>query len=544
MSENRQRTGRVAALDWPVLLISGGLLTLFVIAALINIDFVAGAVNSAFAFSANVFGAFWQLLVLATFLVAVGLAVSRYGKVRLGGTERPEMNTFRWVSIVFCTLIAGGGVFFTASEPISHFMTVPPAFSGVEAETREAVAPALAQSYLHWGFLAFAIVGSLCAVVMSYGHYTRGWPLKPRTLLYPVFGERIMSGPAGTVVDAFSIIAVAAGTIGPIGLLGLQLSYAFEELMGIPNIYLTQLGILVGLVLIYTISAVTGINRGISLLSRFNVGLGFVMVLVILLLGPGAFIINSFLTSVGVYAQNFVGMSLSRTEPEWSNLWTVFFWGWFISYAPLMGILVAVISRGRTIRQLVVGISLIAPVALNFWFTVLGGSGLFYELQNRGSIIGPLGEAGQPAALLAIVQQAPLGFFMIPASLVLVSVFIATTGDSMAYTMATTVSDSDSPSTAVRVFWGVLMGAVAAILIQIGEGGITALQSFIVVAAVPVSLILVPLLWVAPKIVGELAREQGVVADRFPVDGNAPADQKATSVPEAPVASEPSGSTR
>ena len=195
--DDRQETGRSQRLDWPTLVISGGLLTLFVVVALINIDFTATAVAASFTFSANLFGAFWQVLVLATFLVAVALALSRYGRVRLGNLNEPEMSTFRWVAIVTCTLLAGGGVFFSASEPLSHFLTVPPAFPGVEADTRAAVAPALAQSYLHWGFLAFAIVGSLGAIVISYGYYNRGWPLKPRTLLYPVFGERIMSGWAG-----------------------------------------------------------------------------------------------------------------------------------------------------------------------------------------------------------------------------------------------------------------------------------------------------------------------------------------------------------
>lgn len=509
--EDRHGGAQHGRLDWPTLLLSGGLLTLFVVAALINIDFVTAAVNASFAFSANIFGAFWQVLLLAFFVVALILAFSKYGGVRLGGLDEPEMSTFKWVSIVLCTLIAGGGVFFTASEPMSHFLTVPPAFPGVEAGTEAAVAPALAQSYLHWGFLAFAIVGSLGAIVVSYGHYNRGWPLKPRTLLYPVLGERVMNGPLGTVVDAFSIIAVAAGTIGPIGFLGLQLSYALNQLLGIPDVYLTQLMILVALVLIYTISAVTGITRGIQLLSRFNVGLAAIMTAIILVLGPGAFIINAFMTSTGAYAQNFLTLSLSRTDPEWLNAWTVFFWGWFISYGPLMAIFVAVISRGRTIRQLVVAISIIAPLAINFWFTILGGSGLFYELQNRGSISGAFNEAGQPAALLSIMQQAPLAFFMVPASLVLVALFLATTGDSMTYTMATTVSYGDKPSATVRVFWGVVMGAVAAILILIGEGGITALQSFIVVAAVPVGFIMLPLVWVAPRVARELAQEQGLL---------------------------------
>lgn len=510
MNSDREPT-RGQRLDWPTLVISGGALVLFVVVALVNIDFTAAAVNASFTFSANVFGAFWQVLVLATFLVAVGLAVSKYGKVRLGNRDEPEMSTFKWVAIIICTLLAGGGVFFSASEPLSHFLTTPPTFAGVEAGTKEAVAPALAQSYLHWGFLAFAIVGSLGAIVISYGHYNRGWPLKPRTLLYPVFGERIMSGWAGTLVDAFSIIAVAAGTIGPIGFLGLQMSYALNQVFGIPDVYLTQLVILLGLVAMYTISAVTGINKGIQILSRFNVYLAGVMIAIILILGPGAFIINSFFSSIGVYVQDFFTLTLNRTDTGWLNAWSVFFWGWFISYGPMMAIFVAVISRGRTVRQLVVAISIIAPLVTNFWFTILGGSGLFYELQDKGSISGPLGEAGQPAAFIAIIQQAPLTFFMVPAALVLVTVFLATTGDSMTYSMAAAISDSDEPVAAVRVFWGILMGAVAAILIQIGEGGISALQSFIVVAAVPVSFFLLPLIWEAPRAVAALAREQGLV---------------------------------
>ncbi len=314
--DNNRDSSRGQRLDWPTLVISGGALVLFVVVALINIDFTAGLVSASFTFSANMFGAFWQVLVLATFLVAVGLAVSKYGKVRLGNRNEPEMSTFKWVAIIVCTLLAGGGVFFSASEPLSQFLTPPPTFSGVAAGTREAVAPALAQSYLHWGFLAFAIVGSLGAIVLSYGHYNRGWPLKPRTLLYPVFGERIMSGWAGTLVDAFSIIAVAAGTIGPIGFLGLQMSYALNQVLGIPDVYFTQLMILLGLVAIYTISAVTGISRGIQLLSSFNVYLAGIMVAIILILGPGAFIINSFLTSMGVYVQNFFTLSLSlETTP-------------------------------------------------------------------------------------------------------------------------------------------------------------------------------------------------------------------------------------
>ena len=317
---------------------------------------------------------------------------------------------------------------------------------------------------------------------------------------------------------------MAAGTIGPIGFLGLQMSYALNQILGIPDVYFTQLMILLGLVAIYTISAVTGITRGIQILSRFNVYLAGIMIAIILILGPGAFVINSFLTSMGVYVQNFFTLALDRADTEWVNAWSVFFWGWFISYGPLMAIFVAVISRGRTIRQLVVAVSIIAPLVTNFWFTILGGSGLYYELQNDGSVSGPLSEAGQPAAFIAIIQQAPLAFFMVPAALVLVAVFLATTGDSMTYSMAATVSGSDEPVAAVRVFWGILMGAVAAILIQIGEGGIGALQSFIVVAAVPVGFFLLPMVWEAPRIARRLAKEQGLLGEESaPVEETPPA---------------------
>ena len=182
---------------------------------------------------------------------------------------------------------------------------------------------------------------------------------------------------------------------------------------------------------------------------------------------------------------------------------------------------IARISKGRTIREILVAIAIIAPIVTNFWFTILGGSGIYYELQQPGVISGPLTEAGLPAAMLAIVQQLPLAPLLVPAFLVLIVVFLATTGDSMSFTIAMAVSGNDTPATWVRVFWAVMMGGVAAVLIRLGDGGIGALQSFIVVTAVPVSLVLLPLLWSAPKVAAELGREQGL-APR--VEARSPAD--------------------
>lgn len=499
-------------IDWPVMAISGGLLLTFVIASVMNASLVGNIVDASFQFSATYFGAFWQVLMLLTFLIAIFIAFSKYGNVKLGNKENPELSTFKWISIIMCTLLAGGGVFWAAAEPMYHFITTPPMYGDVTAGTEEAVVPALTQSFLDWGFLAWAILGTLSAIVMMYGHFHKGMPLKPRTLLYPMFGEKIMKKSIlGTFVDAFSIIAVAAGTIGPIGFLGLQAAYGMDALFGIPNTFLTQLLIIFGLIMIASISAVTGVHRGIQILSRFNVIFTFILILLVLLLGPGAFIFDSFIGSFGVYISDFFTNSLYRGDTEWLSFWTIFFWGWFIGYGPMMAIFISRISRGRTIRQLVTAVAIIAPIVTNFWFSVVGGSGIFYELQNAGSVSEPLETGGMPAAMIAIVQQIPFGTALAAAFLLVTVVFVATTSDSMSYTISMALTGGGDPSSGLRVFWAVIMGAVASVLLFIGEGTIDALQSFIVFTAVPVSLILLPMLWLAPRVAGTMAREQGLI---------------------------------
>lgn len=413
-----------------------------------------------------------------------------------------------------CTLLAGGGVFWAAAEPMYHFLTVPPMFDGVEAATEQAIIPALSQSFMDWGFLAWAILGTLSAVVMMYGHYHRGMPLKPRTLLYPIFGEKIKEKSVlGTLVDSFAIIAVAAGTIGPIGFLGLQAAYGLESLFGIPNVYVTQLLIIIGLITIASISAVTGIHKGIQLLSRFNVLFTLLLIVTVILLGPGAFIFDAFIGTMGTYMHSFLEISLYRGDSDWLAYWTVFFWGWFIGYGPMMAIFISRISRGRTLRELFLAVAIIAPIVTNFWFTVVGGSGIYYEILNPGSVSDALTSGGMPAAMIAITQQLPLGTLMAAAFLLVTIVFVATTTDSMSYTISMAITGSDNPSSSLRVFWAVVMGAVAVILLSIGEGSIGALQSFIVVTAVPVSLILLPMIWLAPKVARTLALEQNIIKE-------------------------------
>ncbi len=510
----KQKAGFLpAGVDWSVFAISGGFVIAFVAMALIDIDALSKIVNSGFAWSTKLFGAYWQILLFLTFFIGLGLAFSRLGAVRLGNLKTPEFTTFKWISIIMCTLLAGGGVFWAAAEPMAHFTSPPPLF-GVEAKTAPAAYAALAQSYLHWGFLAWAIQCSLTSIVMMHLHYNKGLPLKPRTLLYPIFGKKIYTSWYGSLTDAVCVIAVVAGTVGPIGFLGLQVGYGFKELFGFANNYSTHLMIIIGLICIYTVSAVSGVHRGIQMLSTLNIVLAVGLMGFMLIMGPTAFIFDGFVHSFGLYMDQFIPMATFRADTGWLDWWTVFFWGWFLGYGPLMAMFVAKISNGRKIREMVGVVSVLAPIVTAFWFTIIGGSGIAFELANPGVISEPFTGFNLPAAMFAITQQLPLGFLISVLFLILTITFVATTGDSMTYTISMVMTGTEHPPRSLRVFWGIMMGSLAAILISLGSGGVSALQSFIVVTAVPVSLVLLPSLWTGPQIAKQLAKDQGIIADK------------------------------
>jgi choline-glycine betaine transporter len=496
-----------AGVNKPVFALTGGFIALFCLLALFSLESLSAMVDTGFAWSVRFFGLYWQILLFVTFVIGIVIAIMPASSVRLGNLARPEFNVFQWGSMIMCTLLAGGGVFWAAGEPMAHFLFPPPYF-GVEGKTAAAADPALAQAFLHWGFLAWAILGTLTTIMLMHYHYDKGLPLAPRTLLYPIFKDRAINGPIGFIADASCIIAVVAGTVGPIGFLGLQVSYGLDNLFGIADGLATQVVVIGGLVTLYTLSAISGVNRGIKILSQINIVLGFALLGFILLAGPTAFIISGFFNGLGTYITNFVPMALYRGDTGWLGWWTVFFWGWFLGYGPLMAMFIARVSRGRSARGIIVLVALVAPLVTNFWFTIVGGSGIAFELANPGSVSAAFEGFNLPAALLAITNQLPGGFFVSVLFLVLTTIFVATTGDSMTYCLSVAMSNNDHPSTPVRVFWGITMGLMALILISIGSGGISKLQSFIVITAVPVSLVLLPSLWDAFRIVRKLAAEQ------------------------------------
>ncbi|WP_272914947.1 BCCT family transporter [Sediminibacillus terrae] len=510
--------------DNPVFIVSGGLLLLFVLLSLMDLDMVGGWITASFNVSAKYFGSYWQLLLLANLLIGLGLAVSKYGKVRLGNKAKPENSYFRWIAMILCTLMASGGVFWAASEPMYHFITNPPLFED-NSSTMAGVDPALAQSFMHWGFMAWAILGTLATIVLMYAHYHKGYPLKPRAMLYPLFGEKIFQkSVVGTIADIVSIVAVAAGTMGPIGFLGMQLTYGLHSLFGVPNNLVTNIIVIAVLVVIAAISVATGVDRGIQFLSRMNVSLTVVLAAFMLVVGPTMFIINKFISAEGFHLQNMLTMSTYQGDQAWLGAWTVFFWGWFLGYGPMMAIFISRISRGRTIRELIIAVAIVAPLISNFWFTVVGGSGIDAELTNPGVISEPLNAGGMPAAVMAIMDQMPLGLLLAIGFLIVTLVFVATTVDSISYTVAVTLTGNDNPQKWIRVFWVLLFGVLSIILLAIDPGSITAIQNSIVVTAVPVSLLMLPTLWDAIRVARILGKEQQI----FPSKASQPVRKEGT----------------
>ena len=481
-------------LDWPVFLISGGILVLFVLMSSIFTKTTSTLVQKGFQLSITYFGAFWQVLLLATFAVGAFLAFSKYGRVRLGNASKPEMGYFRWAAIVITSGLGAGAIFWAAAEPMYYFIDVPPTMDpNIKNSSTQAIPAAMAQSFTSWGFTAWAVYGAVSGIIIMYAHYNKNMKMRPRTLLYPIFGSKIEKNKIGWMIDVFCILGAVAGTIGTIGFFGFQFSYWLHSIFGIPDNIITQILSVVGLMVVVTISATTGIDKGIQFLSKLNVWLALALAVFILLIGPGRFIIDTFISSYGVYLTHFLEISTFRGDDKC--------------------MLVARVSKGRTIREIFLLVSIVAAVVSHLWFSILGGSGLFYETKDSGSISNPLADNGLPAAVISIASHLPLGTALVIVLLLLTLIFVITTADTMSFSISMSVTGEGDPPKMIRLFWVVIMGVISIILINIGEGSINAIQSFIIITAVPISIIMLPAIWTAPKIAHKLAVEQKITTE-------------------------------
>jgi glycine betaine transporter len=470
----------------PVPFVGGAVATLlFVGVAAVRTDWVSQQLTTAF----DVFGQglAWLYLGSALALVAVGgyLMVSPYGRIRLGDGD-PEYSYASYVAMFFSAGLSAGVVFFGPVEALTHYDTVPPLFDGVEAGTEAAMVPALAYSIFHYGVSAW---GGYLAVGLPVAYYVhrRGAPFRVSTALLPVLGRDNLDGVVAKTVATLGGIATGLGFIATQLLTGVTYGTGIE--FGPAETVVAVVGITV----VFTASLLAGVDRGIRRLSDFNVAAMGVLLAATVLLGPTGDVLNTGVAAVGTYAGNFFAMSLftgvgTDGGGTWSAYWTVFYWSWWIAWAPFVGLFLARISEGRTIREVLFTAFVTMTAVSVVWFTAVGGTSMWLQHVGAADILGPVAEFGDGVAGYALFGALPLGQLWGAVFLVLVVTFFATSADSSTLAVAMlTTGGKQSPSRLNRLFWGVLQGAVASVLVVLG--GASALRSSVIVTGAPFAVV-------------------------------------------------------
>ena len=487
------------------LIIGGTPLLLFLIICAINIKLAANLTKVGKNFAIANFGSLWLLLVVGICFVAFLLGFSPIGSLRIGGSDaKPSLKFFDWCAVLICTLLAGGGVFWSAAEPLIHFLSPANYFSNINGGTSEAVDPSLAVSFLHWGFLAWALVATTVTITFSLLSQN-GFPLRPRSLLIPLLPKRFIDGIIGDLADGLSVVAAIAGTVGPLGFLSLQLSNAAGKLPFVSDNATLQTLIVIFLTLIFTASTLSGIQKGIKVLSEVNIWLTILLGLFLFFIGPTLWLSQHFITSNFLYLSKLRDLALPDFGDSWVKGWTVFYWAWFLGYAPLMGLFTAGVSKGRTFRELIIVVCIVCPFVTNLWFTLLGGNGIFIELNKPDLLSTQLATSGPAGVLFSILGELPFSYILLPIAILLIILFMCTSADSISYAAAIVVTGNDTPPRKIRLFWALMIGFLTIALLRIGSGvgdqtSINALQAFIVITAVPVTPLIVSTLWTAPKL--------------------------------------------
>jgi glycine betaine transporter len=486
--------------------------TVFWVAAVLSAVFVAWGVffadSLAAIFDSVLFGFlvpnFGWVFILSSFgflAFSVYLAFSRYGRIRLGGDdEQPEFRTVSWVAMMFSAGMGIGLMFFGVAEPMTH-MGAPPG-GAVEPNTRGAAQVAMEYSYFHWAFHPWAIY-AIMGLALAYFTFRKGMPNLISTAFHPLLGDRVY-GPLGKAIDILAIFATLFGSATSLGLGALQINEGLDVLFGFGGRDAVGLAIVViaVLTLCFIVSAISGVHRGIQWLSNTNMVLALFLLFFVFVLGPTVFILDTFVQSIGGYLANLIPMSFrtaSYGDSEFVSGWTIFYWAWWISWAPFVGTFIARISRGRTIREFVVGVILVPSVVSFVWFAVLGGAAINLQLSGTANIADAVAES-QPAALFATLGAFPLSGLMSLIAIVLVALFFISGADAAAMVMGMLSSRGDlNPRAWAVVVWGVFTGAAAAICLLAGaiqgsvDAAITALQSVAIASAAPFVLILIGL---------------------------------------------------
>lgn len=488
MKENRSIYTR------PTFLISLVVMVVFLVFGIVAIERFSKGIAVTFDFMIKNFG--WSFIFGASFFlfVIVFLLFSPLGKIKLGkDDEEPAYSNFVWFAMLFSCGMGIGLLFWGVSEPIWHFMWPPYG----EANTPGAAHVAMRYAFFHWGFHPWAIY-AVVGGALAYFSYRRGLPMLLSSTLEPILGRDRIQGGWGTVVNVIGVFATLFGLATSLGLGAMQIGSGMESLFGIQS----KAGLWVIIVIVVTagavISTVTGIDRGIKWLSNINIVIAGLLMALVFIVGPTLFILRTLTHSTGDYLQNILQMSF-HMDPSgagtegWTGAWTIFYWAWWIAWAPFVGTFIARISRGRTIRNFIIGVLLVPTGVSLVWFSVFGGSALFIEQFGAGGIADAVSR-DSAAGFFAVLSTLPAPNVLIAVAMLSVAIFFITSSDSGTYVNGMLTSRGNpNPPLPLRLIWGVLEGAIAAILLF--SGGLKPLQTASVVGGFPFMIIMVLMIY-------------------------------------------------
>jgi len=487
------KTERPGSLDRWVFGITAGLSIAFVAWGIVDAASLASASSAGLRWVVGDTG--WLFATAATGFVffVLYLAGSRYGSIPLGGDgEAPEFSTVSWVAMMFSAGMGIGLMFYGAAEPLAHFITPPPGTG--EPGNANAIRTAMATTLFHWGLHPWAIY-AVVGVAIAYSVFRKGRPLTISAVFEPLFGTRQTYGPGGKIIDIFAIFATLFGSATSLGLGALQIAHGMNLVGWVGDMGNDLLvGIIVVLSICFILSAVSGVEKGIQWLSNINMVLAVLLALFVFVVGPTVFILNLLPTTLGTYLQNLMDMS-ARTgvsggaAQEWLAGWTIFYWAWWVSWTPFVGMFIARISKGRTIRQFVTGVLLLPSLVSLIWFAIFGGAAIHAE--QNGAKLSAIESA--EGTLFGLLDTMPLATVTSVLVMVLVAIFFVSGADAASIVMGTLSENGTlEPRKPTVVFWGLATGAVAAImLISGGEDALNGLQTITIIAGLPFMVIMI-----------------------------------------------------
>ncbi|GAK40578.1 BCCT family transporter [Paenibacillus urinalis] len=476
--------------------ISAIIITLLAVLGALMPDAFGNTASMLYNLTTNNFGWFYLLSIFVIIVFLIWVAASKYGTIRLGGEkEKPQYPFFTWIGMLFSAGFGVGLVFWGVAEPMSHFFDTP--FGGVASQSEEAARVAMGYSFFHWGISQWSVF-ALVGLVIAFLQFRKEKDGLVSTALEPVTGNK----PAvKKTIDILAVIATVMGIATSIGLGVMQMSGGISTLTGTSNGTLIQLGILVAIFIAYMISSTTGLDKGIKYLSNLNLGVALLFLLFVFTLGPTVFILETFTLALGDYITNFISYSLRLqpyTEGTWVRDWTIFYWAWAIAWSPYVGAFVARVSRGRTIREFIVGVMVVPPLIACLWIATFGGTAIWFDLHESTGIAAAVNE-DVTSALFQLFGQLPFSTVMSILSILLILTFLVTSADSATYILSSmTTKGSLNPPMTAKVVWGTLMAAIAGVLLY--SGGLEALQTASLIAALPFTVILLLLIIAVVKL--------------------------------------------